>query len=84
MKAICGAALLFFAACSTTGPYVQNISVDVDGNLTIDKCLIEYSGWTGGLSSTNCTSQQLKIHPANGQPPPTPTLTAPTPIPPPK
>ena len=62
--------------CSHAGPYVQNIRVDVDGNLTVDKCLIEYSGWTGGLSSTDCTTEVVKLH-SGGTPavPPTPIPT---------
>jgi len=78
LRVVASVLALAAVACSHAGPYVQNIRVDMDGNLTVDKCLIEYSGWTGGLSSTDCTTEQVKLH--AGGPPAAP----PTPIPTPK
>jgi hypothetical protein len=78
LRIIAAAFTLAAIGCSHAGPYVQNIRVDMDGNLTVDKCLIEYNGWTGGLGSTECTTEVIKLH-SGGTP-----AAPPTPIPPPK
>ena len=46
--------LFLLSACTTAGPFVTNISQNKDGTLTVEKCLIEYSGF-GTLSNKNCT-----------------------------
>ena len=51
---------IFFilTGCTTAGPFVTNISRHKDGTLTIEKCLVEYTGF-GTLSNKNCTVSKI-------------------------
>ena len=48
-------------ACTTAGPYVTNISSDGKGGLNIEKCGVKMNGFTGTVSTSECTSQQIQL-----------------------
>ena len=48
--------------CSRAGPFVTNISADGAGGLVIERCAVEFNGWTGTVSNTDCTSSQIRVN----------------------
>jgi hypothetical protein len=60
----CCCALITLTGCITiAGPFVTNIEADADGNLIIEKCLVEHQS-TGNHSSVStgaCRSFLLKL-----------------------
>ena len=46
--------LFLLSSCTTAGPFITNITPNKDGTFTVEKCLIEYTGF-GTLSNKNCT-----------------------------
>ncbi|MGK0402766.1 MAG: type IV secretion system protein VirB7 [Alcanivorax borkumensis] len=52
---------LSMCACTTAGPYVTNISSDGDNGLNIEKCAVKLNAFMGTVSTTECTSQHLKL-----------------------
>ena len=59
-----GCALITLTGCITTaGPFVTNIEADADGNLVIEKCLVEHqsNGNHGSISTGACRSFLLKL-----------------------
>ena len=50
------------AGCTTTaGPFVTNISSDGQGNLVIEKAMVEYSQWSDGITTKNHTTTTIHI-----------------------
>jgi hypothetical protein len=55
-------ALLFLLqACSTAGPFVTNVSSDGNNGLNIEKCHVHYNALGGTVSSSDCTTQNIKL-----------------------
>lgn len=52
---------LAISACTTSGPYVTNITSDGENGLNIQKCGIRFNGLTGALSTTNCTNEHVTL-----------------------
>ncbi len=52
---------LSFYSCSTAGPFVTNVSSDGDGNLNIEKCTVQFNGFTGVISNKDCTNSKVKV-----------------------
>ena len=63
MKKILGIILVgsSLCACTTAGPYVTNISSDGNNGLNIEKCAVKLNAFMGTVSTTECTSQHLKL-----------------------
>ncbi|TXL12589.1 hypothetical protein BMR05_14870 [Methylococcaceae bacterium HT4] len=53
--------VLSVSGCSTAGPYVTNISSDGNNGLNIEKCGVEMNGFTGTVSTSDCTSQHITL-----------------------
>lgn len=49
-----------FLNCSTAGPFVTNVSQDVQGNIIIEKCSLEYNAWISTVNSIDCQTYTLK------------------------
>ncbi|MHC5127084.1 hypothetical protein ACYST8_13590 [Pseudomonas inefficax] len=49
------------AGCTTAGPYVTNISSDGRNGLNIEKCAVKLNAFMGTVSTTECTSQNLRL-----------------------
>ncbi|MNF04254.1 hypothetical protein D3C80_2037300 [compost metagenome] len=47
--------------CTTAGPYVTNISSDGRNGLNIEKCAVKLNAFMGTVSTTECTSQNLRL-----------------------
>ena len=61
---MCCCALITLTGCITTaGPFVTNIEADADGNLIIEKCLVEHqsNGNHNSISTGACRSFLLKL-----------------------
>lgn len=54
-------AMIAVAGCSTVGPYVTNISSDGNGNVVVEKSMIEYNGLLGTFQSKDVTTSTIKI-----------------------
>ena len=55
------ASTLVLSACSTAGPFVTNISSAGDNSLTIEKCMVQYNGFTGTISNKECTNTSIRL-----------------------
>jgi hypothetical protein len=56
------AVMLISGCTSNAGPYVTNISSDGNNGLNIEKCMVHYNTFRGGIISTgDCTSQSIKL-----------------------
>ena len=53
--------VMSLTACTTAGPYVTNISSDGKGGLNIEKCGVYMNGFTGTVSTGECTSQHIQL-----------------------
>jgi type IV secretion system protein VirB7 len=49
------------AGCTTAGPYVTNISSDGRNGLNIEKCAVKLNAFMGTVSTTECTSQNVRL-----------------------
>lgn len=49
------------AGCTTAGPYVTNISSDGRNGLNIEKCAVKMNAFMGTVSTTDCTSQNIRL-----------------------
>jgi len=49
------------AGCTTAGPYVTNISSDGNNGLNIEKCAVKLNAFMGTVSTTDCTSQHVRL-----------------------
>ncbi|HAL67484.1 MAG TPA: hypothetical protein DCP84_07395 [Pseudomonas sp.] len=49
------------AGCTTAGPYVTNISSDGRNGLNVEKCAVKLNAFMGTVSTTECTSQNLRL-----------------------
>ncbi|MBF4207478.1 hypothetical protein D3C77_527500 [compost metagenome] len=47
--------------CTTAGPYVTNISSDGRNGLNIEKCAVKLNAFMGTVSTTECTSQNVRL-----------------------
>ena len=47
--------------CSTAGPFVTNISPVGDGKISVEKCMIQYNGFTGNITMKDCTVQEVAL-----------------------
>lgn len=55
------AAIIILSGCTTAGPYVTNISSDGNNGLNIEKCAVKLNSFMGTVSTTECTSQHIKL-----------------------
>ena len=46
-------------ACSSAGPYVTNISRNKNGDLIVEKCMLEHNAFLGTVYNEHCTSQSI-------------------------
>lgn len=53
--------LAALAGCTTAGPYVTNISSDGRNGLNIEKCAVKLNAFMGTVSTTECTTQNLRL-----------------------
>lgn len=54
--------VMLLAGCaSTAGPFVTSIGSDVSGNLTVEKCMVEFSPTMSTVQNSNCSSTTIKI-----------------------
>ncbi|MEG1082465.1 MAG: hypothetical protein RSE44_28405 [Pseudomonas sp.] len=53
--------LATLAGCTTAGPYVTNISSDGRNGLNIEKCAVKLNAFMGTVSTTECTSQNVRL-----------------------
>ena len=54
---------IILSGCSSAGPYVTNISTDGRGGLTYEKCMVQYNGFTGTVSTKDCSQFNIQIVP---------------------
>ncbi|MEA1605757.1 hypothetical protein [Pseudomonas spirodelae] len=54
-------AIVILAGCTTAGPYVTNISSDGRNGLNIEKCAVKMNAFMGTVSTTDCTSQNIRL-----------------------
>ena len=47
------------SACSSAGPYVTNISRNKNGDLIVEKCMLEHNAFLGTVYNDNCTNQSI-------------------------
>lgn len=52
---------LVLSACTTAGPFVTNISSDGANGLNIEKCSVQLNTFTGTVTNTGCTSQNIRL-----------------------
>lgn len=55
------ASAIFLSGCSTAGPFVTNISSNGDGSITLEKCMIQYNGFSGTVSNKDCIQSNITI-----------------------
>ncbi len=60
-RTLAAATLLALGSCSTAGPFVTNISSDGNGNLVIEKSMIEYNGFMGTVTNKDVTSTTIRL-----------------------
>ncbi len=57
---MCSVAIL--AGCtSQAGPFVTNISSDGQGNLVVEKCMVELQRQISTVQNTNCTNTTIAL-----------------------
>ena len=52
-------AAFVLSACSSAGPYVTNISRNKNGDLIVEKCMLEHNAFLGTVYNENCTNQSI-------------------------
>ncbi|MTI72594.1 MAG: hypothetical protein FH747_03195 [Stenotrophomonas sp.] len=53
--------VIALSGCTTAGPYVTNISSDGDNGLNVEKCAVKLNAFMGTVSTTECTSQHIRL-----------------------
>ncbi|MNH20338.1 hypothetical protein D3C81_1564940 [compost metagenome] len=53
--------LVAVTGCTTAGPYVTNISSDGRNGLNIEKCAVKLNAFMGTVSTTECTTQNVRL-----------------------
>lgn len=54
---------LVISGCTTFGPIVTNISSDGQGNLIVEKSMLELNNFSGNMTATNTTTSTIKVVP---------------------
>jgi len=52
---------LLAASCTTAGPFVTSISSDGNGNLIIEKSMVELNSFTGTVSNKDSTTTKVRL-----------------------
>jgi len=52
---------LLAASCTTAGPFVTSISSDGNGNLIVEKSMVELNSFTGTVSNKDSTTTKLRF-----------------------
>ena len=60
-RTLAAVALFALGSCSTAGPFVTNISSDGNGNLVIEKSMIQYNGFLGTVTNKDSTSTTIRM-----------------------
>ena len=61
MKKILTLALvLLLAGCTSAGPFVTSVSLDLSGTLTVEKCKVEFNAWLGVVNMGQCISSSTR------------------------
>ena len=61
VRLIALAALVLGSACSSAGPFVTNVSSDGNYGLVVEKCTVQFNGFTTTVSTGDCTSHTIKL-----------------------
>ena len=78
---LCASTLGLFGCVSTAGPFVTDIQADAEGNLIIEKCLLQLDSYPdhSTVSTGTCRSFLLKLSTLKRAPAPVESAPAPAP-----
>lgn len=54
--------ILTTASCTTAGPFVTSISSDGNGNLIIEKSMVEMNAFMGTVSNKDSSTTKIRLH----------------------
>jgi len=61
-KLLSVSALIILAGCtSQAGPFVTNLSSDGQGNLVVEKCMVELQRQISTVQNTNCSNTTISL-----------------------
>lgn len=52
---------VFCASCTTAGPFVTNISNGGSNTINVEKCSVEFNGFTGAITNTGCNISRVQL-----------------------
>ncbi len=53
--------VLVIAGCSSSGPFVTNISSNGHGGLIVEKCKSDFNAMSGTASTGNCSTNEIQL-----------------------
>lgn len=52
---------LLCTSCTTAGPFVTNISNGGSNTINVEKCSVEFNGFTGAITNTGCNTSKIQL-----------------------